>query len=127
MHSEVGHLTLLPAESSTSAPKAADLNPKDWDGRALLCLVPSHLLEEQEAGRGGWVAQPLGGAQGSHSVPPPPPPQPEVCGEGAEALHPKSLTAIGLAPPALPCLTCLGNDIYSSRSQGKMQEKQAVG
>lgn len=74
MHSQVGHVTLLPAESSTSAPKAADLNPKDWDGRALLCLVPSHLLEEQEAGRGGWVAQPLGGAQGSHSVPPPPSP-----------------------------------------------------
>lgn len=125
MRSEVGHLALLPAGSSTSTPKAADLSPKDWDSRALLCLVPSHLLEEQEAGRGGWVAQPPGGAQGRHLACPPP--RSEVCGEGAEALHPKSLTAISLAPPALPCLTCLGNDIYSSRSQGKMQEKQAVG
>lgn len=57
---------------TTSALRKADLNPNDWDGRALLCLVPFWLLKEQEAGRGGQATQPPGGAQGSQKVSPPP-------------------------------------------------------
>lgn len=70
MCSKVDHLTVLPAGLPTSAPRKANLNPKDWDCRALLCLVPSHLLEEHEAGRGGQAAQPLEGAQGSQKASP---------------------------------------------------------
>lgn len=94
------------------------MNPKDWDSTTPLSPVPSQLLEEQEAGRGAWVAQPPGvlGQPGGIA------PHLRVVHKGVLALGHEPGTASGLAPAAFPCLPCLGSDICCCRSHGNMQE-----
>lgn len=107
-----GHFTVLPEGLSTSAPREAI--GTQGIGTEELYSALCHPTSWRSRRQGEVAGLPiLPGVQGSQKHPP---------SEACRALHPESGTASGLAPAALPCLTCLGSDICCSRSHGNMQE-----